>query len=170
MSGVLTIVPRKRKPLYFIFLGFLTLFTIHISAHDYYVRTPAEIAFALPFLLPGDTLTMADGVWQDADIRFRASANVIDSILLRAETSGQVILTGNSRLRLYGSYLIVKGLYFKNGSGIEDEYVWFSPGYHSPPGNFPCRSPPSPGSGQPLEAGTGKSGYRRRAGQLSLCQ
>ncbi|MCB0305860.1 MAG: polysaccharide lyase 6 family protein [Calditrichaeota bacterium] len=89
------------------------------------MRTPAEIALALPFLLPGDTLTMADGVWQDADIRFRASANVIDSILLRAETSGQVILTGNSRLRLYGSYLIVKGLYFKNGSGINGEVVAF---------------------------------------------
>lgn len=105
--------------------GFIFLLSLRIPAHDYYVRTPLEFALALPLLLPGDTLTMADGVWHDADIRLRASANVIDSILLRAETSGQVILTGNSRLRLYGSFLIVKGLYFKNGSAINGEVVAF---------------------------------------------
>ena len=36
-------------------------------------------------------------------------------ITLKAETKGQVVLTGQSNLRLAGEYLIVEGLVFKNG-------------------------------------------------------
>jgi poly(beta-D-mannuronate) lyase len=59
---------------------------------------------------------MANGIWADEDIDFFGNGEDGQPILLRAETPGHVILTGKSRMDIYGSYLVVDGLYFLNGS------------------------------------------------------
>ena len=59
---------------------------------------------------------MANGTWTDAVISFFAEGAEGDSITLRAETAGQVILDGASRLRIGGRYLKVEGLWFDGGA------------------------------------------------------
>jgi poly(beta-D-mannuronate) lyase len=63
----------------------------------------------------GDTIVLANGVWTDAEILFTGSGTADSPITLRAETPGQVILSGQSNLRLAGDYLIVDGLVFRDG-------------------------------------------------------
>ena len=79
-------------------------------------NTPQELASAIASSGPGDTIVMANGTWTDVVISFYAQGAEGDSITLRAETPGQVILNGNSRLKIGGSYLKVDGLWFDQGA------------------------------------------------------
>ncbi|MCY4673489.1 MAG: T9SS type A sorting domain-containing protein [Bacteroidetes bacterium] len=78
--------------------------------------TPQELSSAIASSGPGDTIVMANGTWTDVVISFYAQGAEGDSITLRAETPGQVILNGNSRLKIGGSYLKVDGLWFDQGA------------------------------------------------------
>ena len=78
--------------------------------------TPQELSSAIASSGPGDTIIMANGTWTDVVISFYAQGVEGDSITLRAETPGQVILNGNSRLKIGGSYLKVDGLWFDQGA------------------------------------------------------
>ena len=83
---------------------------------DRYVTTPVELSAAIAASQPGDTVTMANGTWEDTLIRFNRDGAPADSIRLRAETPGEVILTGSSTLSIAGDYLVVEGLRFEGGS------------------------------------------------------
>lgn len=86
------------------------------------VSTVAELHTAFASALPGDTIVMANGTWRDADIVFQANGKSGLPITLVAETPGEVILTGTSRLRFVGEYLVVDGLWFKDGA-LESGHV-----------------------------------------------
>lgn len=86
-----------------------------VSAADYNVNSVKEFKSALKQVLPGDNIVLTDGVWKDAEIIFEADGTPGKPITLKAQTPGQVILTGNSSLKIAGDYLVVDGLYFKDG-------------------------------------------------------
>jgi len=86
------------------------------SASIIFVSNAAEIRAAMGSAQAGDTLVMRNGVWMSQDIIFEGHGAPDAPITLRAETPGQVLLTGASRLRIGGSHLVVDGLYFKDGS------------------------------------------------------
>ncbi len=98
----------------YLILALLLLFGIS-TATDYYVRTAEEINSAMDVAQPGDTLTMANGVWHNSYIVFSGNGEEGNPILLRAETPGFVNLTGIASLRIAGTYLVVDGLRFLNG-------------------------------------------------------
>ncbi|MEM1115409.1 MAG: chondroitinase-B domain-containing protein [Bacteroidota bacterium] len=83
---------------------------------DRFVTTAAELGAAVRASEPGDVITMANGTWEDTPINFDADGVVGDTITLRAETPGEVILTGSSNLSIGGDYLKVDGLRFENGA------------------------------------------------------
>ncbi len=64
---------------------------------------------------PGDELVLKNGVYKDIQIKFVANGEEGKPITLRAETPGEVTIEGKSNLQLGGDYLVVEGLYFKNG-------------------------------------------------------
>lgn len=64
---------------------------------------------------PGSVITMADGVWNDVEINFRAFGTSEMPITLQAQTPGSVIISGQSNLSISGEYLIASGLVFTNG-------------------------------------------------------
>ncbi|GAA0877447.1 hypothetical protein GCM10009119_04150 [Algoriphagus jejuensis] len=90
------------------------------------VTTLAEYNQAVKTLQPGDTLMLANGVWQDAELVFKGEGTAEKHIVLIAETPGQVFLEGKSNLRIGGSHLIVKGLVFRNGWTPSSEVISFS--------------------------------------------
>ena len=83
---------------------------------DRYVATAAELGAAISASQPGDTVTMANGTWTDTPITFDRDGLPGDSITLRAETPGEVVLTGRSTLSIGGDYLKVDGLRFEGGA------------------------------------------------------
>ena len=74
---------------------------------------------------PGDVIKLANGVWEDFEIVFMGKGKKDKPITLTAETKGQVILSGQSNLRLAGDYLEVSGLVFKNGYTPTSDVISF---------------------------------------------
>ena len=94
-------------------------------AADILVNTTAELTIAAAQAHPGDTIVMRDGVWPNADVLFAANGNAASPVTLRAQTLGAVHLTGTSRLRIAGNFLVVDGLVFTNGFRTSGEVIAF---------------------------------------------
>lgn len=94
-------------------------------AKDYYVTNQTEYRAAEASLEAGDTIILADGIWQDFEILISAKGTADLPIMLRSETSGKVIISGQSNLRLSGQHIIVKGLVFRDGFSPTSEVISF---------------------------------------------
>lgn len=113
-----------------LFLGVSALGLLSLSAcsaqHDaLFVETQQEYLDAVKTARPGDTITLANGTWDDFEIVFTGVGEKDNPIRLTAETKGEVILTGQSNLRLGGEYLEVSGLVFKDGYTPTKEVISF---------------------------------------------
>jgi len=97
-------------------------------ATDHFVSNLGDFNTAVLSAQPGDTITMANGEWTDVQLVFQTMGTMTDSILLRADSSGYVVLNGTSTLRIAGDYLIVNGLYFLDGSSNSGAVVEFRNG------------------------------------------
>src|SRR4051794_2344659 len=67
----------------------------------------------------GETVVLPDGTYTDIDLVVEG-----EGITVRAQTPGRVILTGKSRLRVAGRHVTVDGLFFKDGTDM-DEVIAF---------------------------------------------
>ncbi|MFC1481665.1 chondroitinase-B domain-containing protein [Candidatus Neomarinimicrobiota bacterium] len=90
---------------------------------DYLAKTASEVWSLSSQLAPGDTITMAVGIWENQQIVFSGTGTSEAPLLLRAEIAGQVLLTGTSTLQLAGEYLVVDGLLFANGYSMQGDGV-----------------------------------------------
>lgn len=77
------------------------------------------------FWLPGDTIVMTNGTWTNQSISFKAVGTEDEPIVLQAETPGEVILNGTSKLAFSGEYVEVSGLYFKDGTLSGSDVISF---------------------------------------------
>lgn len=94
------------------------------QAKVYTISSAAELN-ALT-LAPGDKVIMKSGEWKSQLINFKAKGTAEKPITLIAENKGNVILTGNSNLKIDGEWLVVDGLSFKNGFSLKDDVVIFT--------------------------------------------
>jgi len=81
-------------------------------AREIPVSSAADIAREIKNAMAGDALVMKNGAWVDQAIDLKGASNVA----LRAQTPGQVILTGASSLRVEGEGLLVSGLRFDHAT------------------------------------------------------
>ena len=79
------------------------------------VHSQDEFEDAVDNLEPGDTIMLANGEWRDFEILFTGFGTPGRPITLTAETKGEVIIAGQSNLRMAGEYLVVSGLVFRDG-------------------------------------------------------
>ena len=107
---------RAASALTFTGLTVLSAVPLHAQGSDTFVTTREELADALRQVEPGDTVTMANGQWTDTIIALSRDGVEGDSIRLRAETPGRVILNGRSTLDIGGDYNVVEGLRFEGGA------------------------------------------------------
>jgi poly(beta-D-mannuronate) lyase len=101
----------------------LVAFSSSSLATDFPVANADDIETAMETALPGDTLVMNDGTWTDAEIDFVGNGTAGNPITLRPQTPGGVLLTGVSQMRISGSYLVVSGLHFKDGTIENSDHV-----------------------------------------------
>ncbi|RAV28661.1 polysaccharide lyase 6 family protein [Sinomicrobium soli] len=87
-----------------------------LQAGSIRVSTAEALNRAIKQSAPGDTIIMANKTWADTEIRFLAGGEPGREITLKAETPGKVVLTGTSRLIISGKYLVVSGLWFREGN------------------------------------------------------
>ncbi len=87
------------------------------------VSNPSELVEAMKRARAGDEVVLAEGEWRDAELRIHGEGTAEAPVIVRAAVPGKTILTGASRVRLSGSYLVLSGLWMRNP---EDPKVdWF---------------------------------------------
>ena len=106
-------------------LGMTLSTALPVWARDIMVGSESEFNTAVKQLAPGDVLILKNGVWDNFEILFEGQGTAAKPILLRSETRGGVVLSGQSNLRLAGEYLEVSGLVFKNGFTPTESVISF---------------------------------------------
>lgn len=79
-------------------------------------------------LLPGDSIVLENGIWQNAQLIFKGDGTKGKYIYLMAETPGKVILEGASSLELSGKWLHISGLEFIHGHAPRKTVIDFKTG------------------------------------------
>ena len=98
------------------FILFISLLSCNDNtSNEVVVKTMEELNTALKNAKAGSQIVLANGTWTDAQIKFYGQGSKNAPITLKAETAGSVFLEGQSYLHLGGEYLVVDGLYFRNG-------------------------------------------------------
>ena len=85
------------------------------SAAETLVSNQEEFRDAVERARPGHVIVLANGVWRDFEMLFTGTGLPEQPITLTAETRGQVVISGQSNLRLAGEHLVVSGLVFRDG-------------------------------------------------------
>ena len=112
-----------KKIIFLILLGTTSLLSAQKTV---LIENAAELTSAIASANAGDILLLKNGEWKNTCINFSSNANAKSPITLRAQTPGKVILTGNSMLTFSKPYLIVDGLFFKNGQISSGSVVNFN--------------------------------------------
>ncbi|MGE7775120.1 chondroitinase-B domain-containing protein [Chitinophaga sp. NPDC101104] len=86
------------------------------SAIDRNVSDMTALNAAISAAQPGDRVILQNGTWNNAAITFSSSGTSTAAIEMRAQTPGGVTFTGNSTLNVTGTYLVVRGFKWTNGT------------------------------------------------------
>ena len=116
------------KGFLFLIIGGLSLFSCQneTTIETTLVSNYNELNDAITNAKPGSEIIMANGEWNNVQIRFVGYGTENQPIKLRSETPGKVIIQGQSDLKLGGEYLIVDGLYFTNGNSPSPTVIQFA--------------------------------------------
>jgi len=119
-------IARRFVKSMFAMLAFAGLLSANVlRAEETLVRNQSEFRQAVDQAAPGDVIVLANGIWNDFEILFVANGTAQNPVTLTAETRGEVIVSGQSNLRMAGDYLVVSGLVFKNGYSPTDSVIAF---------------------------------------------
>ncbi|NML21638.1 TonB-dependent receptor [Pseudoflavitalea sp. G-6-1-2] len=84
-------------------------------AQRYRVADNEGLKRAVSNAKPGDSIVLANGVWNNVALVITAHGSSDKPIVIMAEKEGGVDFSGNSFIRFGSDYVIVSGIYFRNG-------------------------------------------------------
>ncbi|MFP4844292.1 polysaccharide lyase 6 family protein [Winogradskyella sp. PE311] len=102
----------------FIFISFS-------NAQDIIVSNISEYNIALSKVNSGGTIILKNGEWKDTKLLAHGNGSKENPVIIKSETPGKVILSGDSGLNIYGNHVIVSGLWFKDGKITSKSIVQF---------------------------------------------
>jgi len=96
-----------------------------VDAKEYFMSNIRDYKILMhkKIVQPGDVIIFKNGVYKNVKINFKANGTYDKPITLRAETPSKVIITGKSSLQIFGDFLIVKDLVFKNGEPASNPLI-----------------------------------------------
>ncbi len=103
----------------------ISVFTFSSFATTIKVKDIIELNAANKNAKPGDTIELQNAEWSNVNIILDCDGTAKSPITFKAATGGKVIITGNSKLSIGGSYIIVDGLYFTNGFSGKNAIITF---------------------------------------------
>src|SRR4030095_16102007 len=106
-------------------LNYLFFSVLLSNANTIIVKNIDELNAANKKALPGDTVILQNGEWRNITIKLSCNGTEKNPIVFKSQTAGKVIITGNSKLKLGGTYIVVNGLFFKNGYAGDDAVISF---------------------------------------------
>jgi len=106
-------------------LNCLIVFSLLSNANTIVVKNIDELNDANKKALPGDIIILQNGNWNEVTIVLNCIGTKEKPITVKAQTAGKVLITGNSKLKLGGKFIIVDGLYFSNGFAGKENVISF---------------------------------------------
>lgn len=108
----------------------LTLNMLHFVGDNHLITVGSnkEIYKSLDSLKAGDTLSLKDGVYKNIQLVVNQSGISGNPIYIKAEHPGRVFYTGNVKVELRGSFLVLDGIFFRNGSRDITKWKTHGPG------------------------------------------
>ncbi|WP_345685766.1 polysaccharide lyase 6 family protein [Novipirellula caenicola] len=95
----------------------------NVFAGEFRITPDSDLKPVLKQVTPGDVIVLANGTWTDPKLKFESLAGTSDQpIQIRAESPGEVVLTGAIEFRVSGSHVTVSGLSFVNPVGTSDVF------------------------------------------------
>ncbi|MFK7948467.1 MAG: chondroitinase-B domain-containing protein [Saprospiraceae bacterium] len=91
------------------------------------VNNQTELNNAIAAASPGTTIILADGTWNDVFIDINKNGTSAAPIKITAQNIGAVLMTGNSRVLMEGSYLTISGLVFQNPANLVNNGTTIEP-------------------------------------------
>lgn len=107
----------------FLWVAFAAAAPAHSAEH--LVRNQAEYAEAVKKVGPDDRIVLANGEWRDFDMVVAADGRKGAPITVTVQAKGEVILTGQSSLRIGGDHVVISGLVFRDGFSPRGEVIAF---------------------------------------------
>lgn len=91
--------------------------------------TVEQITNALTLsLTPGSIFCIAPGVYKDVFFTYGGKGTIGHPIVLKAQVPGSVIVSGESRVRMAGSYITLQGIIFQDGNSGPSAFILLSKG------------------------------------------
>ena len=87
-------------------------------------------------LAPGDKLLLSDGEYRDLKLIINNSGEKDNPIVIKAINSGEVIFSGDSKVEIRGSHIVLDGIYFRDGARKAKEWKTHGPGLISIFGDY----------------------------------
>lgn len=103
----------------------ITLLSLNFNAQEILVSNIDEYKTAIKAAKPGTTIILKNGEWKDVFLQAYGKGTKDKPIVVKAQEPGKVIIKGNSALQIYGEYVIVGGLWFKDGATTSKAVVEF---------------------------------------------
>jgi poly(beta-D-mannuronate) lyase len=113
------------KKIALILITILSFISIKTNAQDILVSNISEYNNAIKSAKAGTIIILENGIWKDVKLNAYGKGEDGNPIIVKAETAGEVIISGNSTLNIYGEYIIVSGLWFKDGNSSYKSVVQF---------------------------------------------
>lgn len=101
----------------------LSVVALQVAATDFLITPDTDLDSVLEEVSAGDSIVLRDGTWTDPKLRFESlSGTAAQPIHIRAQSPGEVVLTGKVEFRLSGTHVVVSGLAIRNASGVSDVF------------------------------------------------
>ncbi|OAI55564.1 hypothetical protein AYO47_09480 [Planctomyces sp. SCGC AG-212-M04] len=110
--------------------GAAALIAVHAHAAEISLSPTSDLKSQLKKAQPGDVIILDDGQWNNVRIDLHAEGSAEKPITLRAKTPGQVRLTGASRVRISGRFVVVEGLAFEDPRPEDDVFSFRTDSKH----------------------------------------
>ena len=113
------------KTLLILALFFLTILNVRAQSNEVTVSNVKEFSEAIQNVKSGHTIVLKNGTWNNAKLIVSGIGTKEAPIKIKAEKAGEVILTGNSEIKISGEYITIEGLWFKDGGTNSKSVVSF---------------------------------------------
>ena len=111
-----------------IFLLFIITQTLLFSQNNITVINIEEYNSAIKTATAGTNIILKNGEWKNVKLKAYGKGTKDAPIVIKAEKAGEVFITGDSKLQIYGEYIVVQGLWFKDGKPTSSHIVEFKKG------------------------------------------
>jgi len=96
----------------------ISMLLMSILVYGQVVTNTMELNTAINTASPGTTIILADGTWNNVFIDIDKNGTSSEPITITAQNAGAVLMTGNSRVYMEGSYLTLSGLVFQDPANL----------------------------------------------------